>query len=566
MYQSTTTVVGNTHEPSSPPVGTALAVTYLRVSTKEQAEKGGTDEGFSIPAQRDANHRKAESLGATIVEEFIDAGESARTADRPDLMRMIEYVQTHKVAYCIVHKVDRLARNRADDVTIHLALRDAGVMLVSATENIDETPSGMLLHGIMSSIAEFYSRNLATEVVKGMSQKAANGGTVGKAPIGYLNTIFRDDVGREVRGVTVDGDRAPLVEWAFKAYASGDWTVSQITDELKDRGLVSVPTPRRHSGPLVVSSVHRMLTNPYYKGDIVYKGVLYRGQHEALVPPEVWYQVQSVMAAHKSAADATQVHNHYLKGSVYCGQCGSRLIISNAKNRHGSVYPYFVCAGRHAKRTSCTRQAVLIEMVEKLIEDYYTRVGLTPTHRDALSGMLRFEFDRMMAAETEELSRLTTNRDELEAEQLRLLRAYHADAIPMNLMKKEQARLVAELDQISSRLEQNHSEYAAITDTLDKSLEVLDDIAGLYARCDDVTRRMCNQAFFEKIYVDEDSIRPALAEPFETLLDPAVHANALTWAKNTHGARTPAESSSSAEGLNPVRLVPPTGFEPALPP
>ena len=95
---------------------------------------------------------------------------------------------------------------------------------------------------------------------------------------------------------------------------------------------------------------------------------------------------------------------------------------------------------------------------------------------------------------------------------------------------------------------------------------MLDDIAGLYARCDDVTRRMCNQAFFEKIYVDEDSIRPSLAEPFETLLDPEVHANALTWAKSAHGVRTPAESSSSEEGLIPARLVPPTGFEPALPP
>ena len=150
--------------------GTALAVSYLRVSTREQAERGGTEEGFSIPAQREANRRKAETLGAVIVEEFIDAGESARKADRPELMRMIEYVKANRVSYCIVHKVDRLARNRADDVTIHLALQEAGVMLVSATENIDETPSGMLLHGIMSTIAEFYSRNLATEVAKGMTQ------------------------------------------------------------------------------------------------------------------------------------------------------------------------------------------------------------------------------------------------------------------------------------------------------------------------------------------------------------------------------------------------------------
>ncbi|MHA6507950.1 hypothetical protein [Tessaracoccus sp. Y1736] len=53
-----------------PPKGTALAVSYLRVSTREQAEKGGTEEGFSIPAQREANRRKAEQLGAVVVEEF----------------------------------------------------------------------------------------------------------------------------------------------------------------------------------------------------------------------------------------------------------------------------------------------------------------------------------------------------------------------------------------------------------------------------------------------------------------------------------------------------------------
>ncbi|MDN6467072.1 MAG: recombinase family protein [Bifidobacterium crudilactis] len=68
------------------------AVSYLRVSTKEQAERGGRDEGFSIPAQRQTNLRKARELNAIIAEEFVDAGESARKADRPELLRMIEYV------------------------------------------------------------------------------------------------------------------------------------------------------------------------------------------------------------------------------------------------------------------------------------------------------------------------------------------------------------------------------------------------------------------------------------------------------------------------------------------
>ena len=108
-------------------------------------------------------------------------------ADRPELQRILEFVVENPVTYVIVHKVDRLARNRADDVAINLASEAAGVQLVSVTENIDETPSGILLHGIMSSIAEFYSRNLANEVMKGSLQKAKGGGTPTRAPTGYLN-------------------------------------------------------------------------------------------------------------------------------------------------------------------------------------------------------------------------------------------------------------------------------------------------------------------------------------------------------------------------------------------
>ena len=76
----------------------------------------------------------------------------------------------------------------------------------------------MLVHGIMSSIAEFYSRNLATEVTTGLPQKLAQGGTPGRAPIGYLNVRKTDERGREVRTVEVDSERAPLITWAFEQY------------------------------------------------------------------------------------------------------------------------------------------------------------------------------------------------------------------------------------------------------------------------------------------------------------------------------------------------------------
>jgi site-specific DNA recombinase len=120
-----------------------------------------------------------------------------------------------------------MARNRADDVAINIALKQAGVQLVSVTENIDDTPSGILLHGIMSSIAEFYSRNLANEVIKGSVQKAKSGGTPSRAPVGYLN-VRRFENGMELRTVDVDPTRGPLMAWAFEAYATGEWTTRSL--------------------------------------------------------------------------------------------------------------------------------------------------------------------------------------------------------------------------------------------------------------------------------------------------------------------------------------------------
>ena len=444
---------------------------------------------------------------------------------------MIQYVTKHKTNYCIVHKVDRLARNRADDVTIHLALKDAGVTLVSATENIDETPSGMLLHGIMSSIAEFYSRNLATEVVKGLSQKAAQGGTVTKAPIGYRNVGVRDEFGREIRTVEIDEERAPLIRWAFQVFASGDWTTSQLHQELVARGLTSAATPRRPSRPIAKSSVHRMLTNPYYKGSVRYQGVTYAGAHEAIVPGEVWDQVQTVLGTHRSAADATQVHDHYLKGTVFCGQCGARLIVCNAKSSQGTIYPYFVCASRHGGRGDCTRQAMLIEQVERLVERFYARVQIDPETKQALSAMLHARFDEMMSEGAAELGGLANRRTQLEGEQQKLLQAHYAGAIPLDLLKREQDRITASLETIEYRINAHHGHYADARANLNDSLTLLSNAADIYARADDANRRLLNQALFKAIYIDEDNdVRVGYRTPYDGLSIPDLQADALSWA------------------------------------
>ena len=223
---------------------------YLRVSTAGQVQTDRDAEGLSIPAQREACYRKAEAMGAIVIDEYIDAGESARSSDRPALTEMLARLKTDRdIDYVIVHKVDRLARNRADDIAITMGIREAGAALVSVTENIDETPSGTLLHGIMSSIAEFYSKTLAAEVTKGMDQKVKKGGLPGKAPVGYRNSRETID-GVEIRTIEIDEDQAPHVRWAFEAYATGEYTVRQLSEELEERGLRTRPTAKTPAKPL----------------------------------------------------------------------------------------------------------------------------------------------------------------------------------------------------------------------------------------------------------------------------------------------------------------------------
>ncbi|WP_338110371.1 recombinase family protein [Pseudoglutamicibacter albus] len=539
---------------------TAVAVSYLRVSTKEQAERGGRDEGFSIPAQREANLRKARDLGAIVVEEFVDAGESARKADRPELMRMIEYVKTNHVAYCIVHKVDRLARNRADDVAIHVALKDAGVMLVSATENIDETPSGMLLHGIMSTIAEFYSRNLANEVSKGMSQKAMTGGTNGKAPIGYLNVTTRDELGRELRIVEPDPTRAEIVKWAFEAYATGNYSTAMLREALIDRGLTTPPTPKRPARPPALSTVQKMLSNPYYKGSVSFRGATYDGIHEPLVGPEVWYRVQSVLGAKQVSGEKTQTHDHYLKDTVFCGECGSRLMVTNAKSRRGVIYPYFICAGRHAKRTNGERKAMYVPDVEAAVEDYYRRIQIPEHTIQGLRSLITAQFSQLHATVKQERNAHVLEHDDLQAERSKLLQAHYAGAVPLDLLKSEQDRIGRRLAFLEAQIEAGDMEYELASAHLDDCLALGRDCYKLYMSIDDSLRRIANQAFFDKLYLSEEgTVIGEPGEPFNAFFDPGVQTTA---ARHEGRAAESRSQTGNVAGLNNDLLVGPEGLEP----
>src|SRR5262249_5110140 len=145
-------------------------------------------------------------------------------------------------------------------------------------------------------------------------------------------------------------------------------------------------------------------------------------------------------------------HHHYLKGSVYCGTCGSRLVVSHARGRRGKVYPYFICMGRQQKRTNCTQSAVQIATAEELVEEHYLKIHPTRALLDDLRQLILDETARQRRdAESERDSQRRRIRG-LQDEQKKLLDAHYADAIPLELLKAEQSRLSKEITAAESRL------------------------------------------------------------------------------------------------------------------
>ena len=499
---------------------TARAVLYLRVSTAKQAKTDLDPEGLSLPAQRESCLRKAEEMGAEVVEEYVDRGESAKTVDRPAFRKMVSRVQTDRdIDYVILDKINRFARNRRDDANMLFELRAAGATVISVKENIDDTPAGMLMHGILATLAEYESRNNGTEALKGMTRKAQVGGTPGRAPIGYLNV--RLPVPGQPRGmadVEVDPERSPHVLWAFEQYATGEWTTQSLADALDARGLRSAPVGKRASKPLLKSRVAHMLGNRYYVGTVTFRGTQYKGRHEPIVDEALFERVQTVLRVKATTGEKTSRHHHYLKGTVFCGVCHSRLVFSRNRGNGGS-YDYFKCMGRQ-NGTNCTIGYVRADWLESQIETAWQQ-NVFPTELAVeLRGAVLERLQVMHQGASEQLGVQTKRLQDLNGERSKLLTAHLAGAVPLDLLKAEQERIAREMSQAQVEIEAASMESAEVERTLNAALVLARDCQETYLDAKAVRRRELNQAFFERIeVVPEKGVELTLNSPFKELSD-----------------------------------------------
>ncbi|MCE7008202.1 recombinase family protein [Kibdelosporangium philippinense] len=355
------------------------AVIYLRVSSTRQVGRDYDPEGISIPAQRAACHRRAEQLGLTIVGEYVEPGRSAtEMTKRAVFQQMLARIRhTSDVDHVVVYKLSRLARNRVDDALVMADLRQRGITLISATESVDNTPIGQLMHGILATFNEYQSRESGADIAYKMGQKARNGGTISRARLGYLNHTDRSD-GRDIRTIIVDPERAPLVRLGFELFAADNLTLDQLSERLYLRGLRTRPTAQHPAKRVSISKLARMLRDRYYLGYVTYQGEELSGRHEPLIDQHLFDRVQAVLDARATSGERRRVHLHYLKGTLYCGHCHrtgntGRMIIQHTVTRRGDEYTYFFC--RNRQQGTCPAPYVNVAIAEQAVERYYTTIS-----------------------------------------------------------------------------------------------------------------------------------------------------------------------------------------------
>ena len=179
-------------------------------------------------------------------------------------------------------------------------------------------------------------------------------------------------------------------------------------------------------------------------------------------------------------------------------------MLERLRDKAGDRYEYFTCSGRRRRTTNCTRSAILAERAEAEIERTYQRNSLSRTQAEHVRKVLNDVFDQLEGSSEDERKLLTAQRDKLEAERLKLVQAHYADAIPLDLLKTEQDRIRASLDQITTRLDNLADTYAEARAGLDQLTDLLVDLDDLYNKCEPAERRILNRPLFTRITIDDE--------------------------------------------------------------
>jgi len=321
-------------------------VIYARFSSHSQNEQ-------SIEGQLQVCNEFAVRNGYTIVGEYIDRALSGTSDNRPQFQKMIADSAKRLFEGVLVYQLDRFARNRFDSATYKHKLKQNGVRVLSAKENITDDASGILIESVLEGMAEYYSAELAQKIKRGMDINAQKCLCTG----GGVALGFRVD---ENKRFQIDETTAPLVQKIFEMYASGS-TVAEIVTYMNERG---VKTSR--GAEFNKNSLHTMLRNKRYIGIYTYKGTETPGGMPRIIEDDLFYQVQDIMDKNKKAPARARAKEEYLLTTkLFCGHCREMMTGYSGTSKSGKKHCYYIC-NTVKRKGDCKKKAV----PKQQIEDY----------------------------------------------------------------------------------------------------------------------------------------------------------------------------------------------------
>jgi site-specific DNA recombinase len=360
----------------------------------------------------------------------------------------------------------------------------------------------------------------------------------------------------------------PLVRQAFELYATGDYTLADLSDELYDRGLRSRP----RSGPaqqISVNKLSQMLRDRYYLGVVTFRGEEYQGRHDPLINHELFERVQDIIEARAAAMERRRVHHHYLKGSLFCGACKAggvtqRMIMQQTVNRYGNVYMYFFCRGK--QNGTCTTPHIHVGRLEEAVEEHYATLRFRPEFLAEVRAHLAKAIDDENAAARLLHDQLTAELKTLNNKEENLLDLAADEEMPKTKIKSRLRDIERRRQHLTERLGQTTEDLVEAARLIEGALTLLEDPQALYLRCNDDQRRMLNQAIFHALYVEEENITGyELKEPFARL-----HALQARQQPVAQPAPATAQDEGTAAGTgvstpqNANRTLPLSGTDPVV--
>ena len=319
-------------------------VVRCAIYTRKSSEEGLEQSFNSLDAQREAceafivsqRHEGWKILSAR----YDDGGYSGGTMERPALQQLLEDVSANRIDTIVVYKVDRLTRSLADFAKIVEALDAGGVSFVSVTQHFNTTSSmGRLTLNILLSFAQF-EREVTGERIRDKIAASKRKGMWmgGNVPLGY-------DV--KNRKLIVNPHEAQLICSFFRRYLELG-CVSKLKARLDAEGVkskVRESTAGKRSGGALYSrgAIYKILNNPIYLGHIRHKGECHPGEHEAIVPQELWDAAQTKLRSdNQGRRNGIRANSHSLFTGLLQDKRG-KLFTPSHTVKNGRRYRYYVC-------------------------------------------------------------------------------------------------------------------------------------------------------------------------------------------------------------------------------